>query len=64
MSTIWVNGHGWVMGGDAVRGLRFTKIKAGAKPFAGIKEDYKTELFDVCKYIEIKMQCNYDIIRG
>ena len=62
MTKIWVNHYGWIMGGDTKKGFRFTKLKAGAKPIRGDKLDMHSELFDVCKYVEIKMMCNYDLV--
>jgi hypothetical protein len=56
---IFVNHYGWVCGGSPEVGLKFTKIKAGAKPF----EEYSKELFETRIFIERKMQCNYDLIR-
>lgn len=63
MTKIWVNHYGWIMGGNAKNGFKFTKTKMGAKPFSGNKSDYRSELFDTCKFIEMKMQCNYDLVQ-
>ena len=61
---IYVNGHGWVMGvtrddDNNVTGVRFTKWRAGAKPFKG---DWQTdeEVEDVLRYIEGIMKCHVD----
>lgn len=60
---IYVNHYGWVMGVNrtdgAVTGLRFTKVKAGAKPFAGDWIGDK-ETDSVLYYIENTMRCAYD----
>lgn len=56
---IWVNGHGWICGGNPGKGLRFTKMKAGAKPF----DEFSKETFETRIFIEQVMQCNYDLIR-
>ena len=57
MAKIWVNGFGWVMGGNPETGLKFTKQKAGAKPF----DEMGKELLNVRIYIEQKMQSHYDL---
>lgn len=62
MVRIFVNHYGWVVGGNAEKGLRFTNLKAGAKPFTGSVMDYRSELFSVVKHIEMNMQCNYDLV--
>lgn len=62
MVKVWVNGHGWIMGGNDKNGYRFTRAKAGAKPFTADKCDYRSDLYRVCKYVESVMQCNYDIV--
>lgn len=65
MLKLYVNNHGWVMGverdrkNNNVSGLRFTKHKAGAKPFKGDWMADK-EAFAVMDFIEEKMMCNYD----
>lgn len=56
---IWVNHYGWICGGNPDKGLRFTKMKAGAKPF----DEFSKETFETRLYIEQKMQCNYDLVR-
>ena len=61
-TKIWVNHYGWIMGGNPEKGFRFTKQKDGAKPFSGDKLDTRSELFAVCKFIELEMLCNYDLV--
>lgn len=56
---IWVNHYGWICGGSPDNGLRFTKMKMGAKPF----DEFSKETFETCIYIERVMQCNYDLVR-
>ena len=63
MTKIWVNHYGWIMGGNVKNGFKFTKTKMGAKPFSGNKLDCRSELFATCKFIEMKMQCNYDLVQ-
>lgn len=63
MTKIWVNHYGWIMGGNPEKGFRFTKQKAGAKPFSGDKWDNRSELYAACKFIELEMMCNYDLVR-
>lgn len=62
MTRIFVNGYGWIMGGNTEVGLRFTKSKIGAKPFTGSQMDSRSELFSTVKYIEMTMKCNYDLV--
>lgn len=63
MIKLYVNNHGWVMvierENDNITGLRYTKHKAGAKPFKGDWFECK-EAFEVMDYIEEKLKCNYD----
>jgi len=59
MIKVWVNHYGWIMGGNPDRGLKFTKHKAGAKPF----EEFGKELLETRIFIEQKMQCHYDLVR-
>lgn len=56
---IWVNHYGWVCGGSPEDGLKFTKFKAGAKPF----EEYSKETLETRIYIERVLKCNYDLKR-
>lgn len=58
MTKIFVNHFGWVMDGTPKTGLKFTKHKAGAKPF----DDFGKELFNVRFYIERTIKANYDLI--
>ena len=60
MTKIYVNGHGWVMGGNKEKGLKFTSHETGAKPF----DLFSKELFEVRFYIERSMKCNYDLVEA
>ena len=59
MVKIWVNHYGWICGGNPEKGLRFTKMKMGAKPF----DEFSKETLETRIYIERVMQCNYDLVR-
>lgn len=59
MIKVWVNGYGWVWGGNEETGLKFTSAKIGAKPF----DEFGKELFNLRCFIERKMKCNYDLVR-
>lgn len=45
---IWVNHYGWICGGNPEKGLRFTKMKMGAKPF----DEFSKETLETRIYIE------------
>lgn len=57
---VWVNHCGWIMGeirtDGAVTGLRFTKARAGAKPYD------ESTLEEVLRYVE-GTGCHYDLER-
>ena len=57
---VWVNHCGWIMGeirdGGAIVGLRFTKARAGAKPYD------EGALEEVLRYVE-GTGCHYDLER-
>lgn len=55
MIVIWVNHYGWILGGNAEKGLRFTRQRAGAKPF----EPYSKDYIETMRYVEGVMQCNW-----
>lgn len=62
MIRLYVNNRGWVMGGSPEKGLKFTRFKAGARPFDEIA-DCKA-LLETRIYIEEKLQCHYDVVKS
>lgn len=60
---IYVNHYGWVMGiirtGKDVIGLKFTKHKAGAKPFKG-DWDVDGDAYDALRYAKNTLKCHVD----
>ena len=60
MVRVYVNNRGWVMGYNRKTGeIKYTKHKAGAKPFSHTEDKDLTELRI---QIEHTIMCNYDLI--
>ncbi len=61
MVLVYVNNRGWVMMYNAkANAIKYTKYKAGAKPF---ESEYSKDLIELRIYIERELMCNYDIVR-
>lgn len=60
MIRVYVNGHGYVMGGNPEKGYRFTHMKESAKPFEkGSDYDPHSELYQFKFWIEHNLMANY-----
>lgn len=61
MIILYVNHHGWLMGGSIEKGFKFSSARASAKPFTARMPGNQTEI--IIDYIRNKMGCNVDEIK-
>lgn len=61
MVAVYVNNRGWVMMYNVkTNAIKYTKHKAGAKPF---ESEHEKDLTELRIFIERQLMCNYDIVR-